>query len=95
MRAIDGTSFLNIAATTADFYLDGGKYGIDMTATGSGTVKLQKRTGDNTTYVSVSTATDMAATPAYATVDIPAGYYHFTIGGFTAIYINIRRIPGE
>jgi hypothetical protein len=94
-RAIDGKSFTNISANTAAFTLDGGLYGIDVSATGAGTVKLQKQRADGTTYASVSSATDFAASPGYATVSLPAGTYRLTIATFTAIYANVRRIPAE
>lgn len=82
----------NISATTTAVLLPAGLYGMDFVATGTGTAKLQKRCGDGTTYVSVSSGTDFAATPGYATVYLPAGYYRLTIATFTAIYVQLARI---
>ncbi len=94
-RALDGASFSNISATTAAFTLDGGKYGVDVGATfGGGSVKLQKQLADGSTYVSVSSATDFTAA-GYAAVDLPTGSYRLTIATASAVYANIRRIPGE
>lgn len=94
MRACDGYSASNISASTAAFHLDGGKYGVDCIGTSFGTVKLQKLGADASTYISVATATDFAAT-GYTTVDLPSGTYKLTIASTTAVYVNIRRIPGE
>ena len=95
MRAVDGTSFANVSATTAAFELAGGLYGIDCVATfGGGSVKLQRLAGDQSTYVSVSSATDFGAA-GYATVSLPSGTYRLTIATASAIYVQIRRIPGE
>jgi hypothetical protein len=93
MRAVDGTSFANIAATTAAFELKGGKYGISVTATfGGGSVVLLKLHSDGSTYQSVHTALTAAG---YTTVDIPSGTYKVTIATATAVYVAIQRIPGE
>lgn len=94
-RSIDGAQFSDISSTPAAFFLAGGKYGVDVVATGSGTVKLQKLAGDGATFVSVSTATDFATTAGYAVVDLPSGKYTFTIDTFTAVYAELLRIPGE
>lgn len=95
MRAVDGYFASNISATTAAFALQGGKYGVDAVATwGGGSAKLQKVTGDGSTTVSVSTATDFTAS-GYATVDLPAGNYKLVVATATGVYVVIRRIPGE
>jgi hypothetical protein len=95
MRAVDAQSFTNIAASTAAFQLKGGKYGADVVATfGGGSCKLQRLGPDSSTYNSVSSATDFAAN-GYATVDLPAGTYRFTIATATAVYAQVVRIPGE
>ncbi len=83
----------NISATTAPFVLQGGKYGIDCVATGSGSVTLQKLAGDAATYVTAATA--FATTAGYATVDLPGGIYRLAVATFTAVYVTITRIQGE
>jgi microcystin-dependent protein len=95
MRATDARSFSNIAASTAAFSLAGGQYGVDCIATfGGGSVKLQRLGADGSTYLSVSSGTDFSAN-GYASVDLPAGSYRFTVATATAIYAGIVRIPGE
>ena len=91
--ATDGKAFSNISATTAAFSLLGGKYGVAGVATfGGGSVKLQTLGPDGTTWLSVGTATDLAAA-GYAVIDLPAGQYRFTIATATAVYASIWRIP--
>ena len=95
MRAYEYKTFTNIAATTAAFTLLGGKYGVEVTATGAGTVKLQRRSLDGATFVSVSAATDFATVAGYAVIDLPPGTYQFTVATFTAIFAEIARIPND
>lgn len=89
----EGQFFSNVSASTAQFTLRGGKYGVDATATfGGGSVKLQKLLGDASTFQSVSTATDFTAA-GYAVIDLPPGQYRFTIATATAVYAAVTRIP--
>lgn len=93
MRACDGYFAQNISATTAAFHLDGGKYGIDYIATwGGGSVTLQKMGADGSTYVTAATA---FSANGYVTVDLPSGTYKLAVATATAVYVDIRRIPGE
>jgi hypothetical protein len=93
-RAKDGKSFANIGTgSTAQFYLNGGLYGIDYVGTGTGTATLQKLGGDGETWVTAATA--FSATTGYETAYLSAGWYRVTIATFTANYINIARIQGE
>lgn len=93
MRAPESKQFSNISATTAQFNLKGGKYGVNAAATfGGGSVKLQTLLADGSTWASVSSATDFTAA-GYATVDLPAGVYRFTIATATAVYANISSVP--
>ena len=92
-RALDGASFSNISATTAAFTLDGGKYGLDVTATfGGGSVQLQKLAADGATWANVGAA---ITANGVQTADVPAGSYRVAIATATAVYVNLRRIPGE
>lgn len=93
MRAIDGTSFSNISATTSGFALGGGLYGVDMVATGTGTLTLQKLGADGSTWVACFTG--VTTTTSYNSVWLPAGTYRLAVATFTAVYANIRRIPEE
>jgi hypothetical protein len=83
----------NISANTAQFELQGGKYGIDCIATGAGSVTLQKLAGDGATYVTAATA--FSTTAGYATADLPCGLYRLAVVTFTAVYVTITRIQGE
>lgn len=94
MRALDGHFESNISADTATFNLDGGLYGVDCVGTSFGTVKLQKQANDASTYLSVSTATDFAAS-GYTTVYLPPGLYKIAVTTTTAVYVGIKRIPSE
>jgi hypothetical protein len=69
----DAKSFSNIAATTAAFNLDGGKYGVSCVATfGGGSVTLQVLAQDGVTWLPALTA---FTANGYASVDLlPASY---------------------
>lgn len=89
----DGKAFSNISATTAAFNLKGGKYAVAAVATwGGGSAKLQTLGPDGTTWLSVASASDFTAN-GYATVDLPAGQYRFTIATASAIYASIAGVP--
>jgi hypothetical protein len=71
--------FSNISTTTAAFTLKGGKYQACVVATfGGGSVKLRTLGPDGTTYLSVSSATDFAASGC-ATIDLAPGQFEFVI----------------
>jgi hypothetical protein len=89
----DGNLASNVAATTAAFQLRGELYGAACVATfGGGSVKLQARGPDGTTYLSVGTATDFSAA-GYTTVYLPPGQYRWTIATASAVYASVFRIP--
>lgn len=93
MRAVDGKSFSNIAATTATFQLLGGQYGICVTGTwSSGSVTLEMLAADGATFVTAATA---FSTNTYETAYLPAGTYKFVVTTATAVYAAITRIPSE
>ena len=82
--------YTNISATTAAFTLPSGLYGVTVTATfGGGSVTLQRLAADGSTYVTCLTAFTAAG---YATVNLPAGTYRFTIATATAVYVDIAAI---
>ena len=93
MRAGDGYWASNISANTAAFVLRGGLYGVDVVATGTGTVTLEKLAGDGTTYVTALAA--FSTNGAYATVYLPPGTYKLAVATFTAVYAQVQRIPGD
>lgn len=87
----DGTSFSNIAATTAAFVLRGGLYGVTVTATfGGGSVTLQRLAADGSTYVTALTAFTAAG---YSTVYLPSGTYKVAVTTATAVYVDITTVP--
>lgn len=96
----DSIVFSNIAATTAPFTLvKGGRFGVTVSATGSGSVILNKRAADGLTYVPCQNINGSAAgfitTGGYQVFDLPTGTYEFAIATFTAVYIEALRIRGE
>jgi hypothetical protein len=81
----------NISATTAEFRLSGGLYGIDAVATFSaGNITLQKLAGDSSTYVQAAAPITAAG---YSTAYLPSGRYRLAITTATAVYVVINRIP--
>ena len=90
MAYIKGWQFKNIAASTGGFDLVEGQYAVQAVATwGGGSVTLQRLSSDGSTYVTCLTA--MTAN-SYATVNLPAGTYKFTIATATAVYVDIMPI---
>jgi hypothetical protein len=86
----DDISFSNIAATTADFTLRGGLYGVTVNATfGGGSVTLTRKSIDGSTYVTCLTAFTAAG---YATVNLPDGTFRISITTATGVYVEIKSI---
>ena len=85
-RPINATG---VTADTATFTLRGGQYGVTVTATVFGTITLQKRCPDNSTFVTCLTAFSAAG---YANVNLPSGTYKFAVSGITAGQIEICSI---
>lgn len=93
MRSIDNNAQANIAATTAGFFLKGGKYLLVVTATwGGGNVVLQRLHNDGATWVPVHTA---LTANGIANVDIAYGQYRWAVTTATAVYATADRVPGE
>jgi hypothetical protein len=73
----DNQKFTNIAATTAAFNLDGGKYGVSVHATfAAGSVTLQIIAQDGTTWLPALTA---FTADSYATIDLPPSQYRIAV----------------
>jgi hypothetical protein len=69
--------FTNIAATTAVFNLDGGKYGVTCKATyGGGSVTLQILAQDG---VSWEPALSAFSADGYATIDLPPSQFRVAL----------------
>jgi hypothetical protein len=87
----DQVLFSNIAATPASFKLNGGSYGLTMTAAwGGGSIDLKRLSADGSTYVSVLTTTFTAN--AFQTVNVPPGTYQLTVTTATAVYADITSV---
>ena len=73
---VEGKSFSNISATPSNFFLNGGRYAVQVKASTYGSVTLQVLGPDDTTLL-----TALAAFTADGTgiVDLPPGNYTFTI----------------
>ena len=83
-------NFSNISATPTAFLLRGGLYSVTAMATwGGGSVTLQRRAADGTTYVTCLTA---FSADGYATVSLPDGTYRLRVATSTAIYVDITSI---
>jgi hypothetical protein len=88
----ENQTFANIAASTGGFQLLGGNYGVTVHTTtwNSATVTLQRLAADGSTYVTVMTA---FSADGYATANLPAGTYRFTVSGSpTSINIDVTAV---
>lgn len=93
----DGKLFSNIAATTAAFYLKGGRYVIMATATfGGGNVQLQALGPDGTNFVApkdIGGSANNLTAAGSQTVDLPSGQYRFLIATATAVFCSVFGVP--
>jgi len=80
-------SFTNINTTPAAFVLRGGNYGLTVHATfGGGSVTLQRRAPDGTTFVTVMTA---LTADGYSNANLPGGTYQLLITTATGVSADI------
>jgi hypothetical protein len=88
----DQVLFSNIAATPAAFKLNGGSYGLTMTAAMGRRLESTSSAfpPDGSTYVSVLTTTFTAN--AFQTVNVPPGTYQLTVTTATAVYADITSV---
>ena len=92
MAYVKGTQLKNISGNTSDFDLAAGQYGVTVSATfGGGSVTLQKKSSDGSTYVTCLTAFSSAG---YATVNLPRGVYRVAVATATAVYCDIEPVAG-
>lgn len=90
---VDGKSFSNISASTAQFTLKGGYYMMAAVATwGGGNVELQMLGPDGSTYLSAPTALKLTANGMIAGY-LPQGQYRFTVTTATALYCSVTGVP--
>lgn len=88
-NANEYVSYSNVSATQADFTLLGGQYGVTVNGSSFGTVTLQKKSLDGSTYVTCLTA---FSANGYATVNLPAGTYRIAISSTTGVYAEVAGI---
>jgi hypothetical protein len=91
MSATESKQYSNIAATTLQFSIAGGKYGLEISATwGSGNVQIETLSLDNSSWLNVGSAVTANGVSTY---DLPAGQYRLAISsGATAIYAALTKI---
>lgn len=94
MRAHEAVSFSAIAATTAAFTLNGGKYQVGVVGTfgGSGAVGLEQLGPDGATWMASHTVMEANG---YAVIEAAPGSFRVAVTDTTALYVKIVRIPGE
>ena len=78
-----------VNATPADFNLDAGDYGLNVSASIFGTVTLQQLQPDGTTYLPVSSA---IAANGYVVLQLPAGQYRLLMAGVNTLTGEIALI---
>src|SRR5579859_3012038 len=87
----DGTAQTGLSATTAGFYLLGGRYAFGVNATwGGGNAQLQVLMPDGTTYIAAAASFTADGTAVY---DLPPGTYKLAITTATALQFFLVRVP--
>lgn len=91
MSATEAKQFSNISATTLQFPLAGGKYGLEISATwGSGNAQVESLSIDGSTWLNVGSS---VTANGVQTLDLPAGQYRIAISsGATAVYAALTKI---
>lgn len=87
----DGKAFENISATTGQFAIGGGRFGITAHAGdwGSGSLTLEILAEDKISWVTAATAITVDGT---ALVDLPPGIYRWAVASATGLYVNLTRV---
>lgn len=81
--------FSNIAATPSAFTLFGGAYAVTIHAGTWGTVTLQRRAADGSTFVTALTA---FSADGFATTNLPPGTYQLAVSGASGVYADVTSI---
>ncbi len=91
MSATESHEYSNIAATTLQFPILGGKYSFDASGTwGSGNVQVELLGPDGSTWLNVGSS---VTANGVQTLDLPAGQYRIAISsGATAVYAVLTKI---
>lgn len=83
--------FANLSVTTAAFYLDGGTFGLTVSATfGGGNVQLQILSFDRVTWLNVGAA---ITANGFVSQTLPPGQYRIAITTATAVYAALTSVP--
>lgn len=85
----DYVSFSNIAATPADFTLQGGRYALTIVGAFGTSITLKRKSIDGSTYV---TAVAAFTANGFVITDLPSGTYQLTVVSVTGIYAEIESI---
>jgi hypothetical protein len=91
--AVDGKTFSNIAATTAQFTLKGGYYMVSSVFTGAGSVELQALGPDGLTWMSLPTPLKITTSGGMIAGYAAPGQYRFTIVTVTAAFCSVGGVP--
>ena len=90
MVATESYQFSNISATTGAVALQGGKYGLAISATwNAGNAQLETLSQDGSTWINVGTA---ISANGFSTYNLPAGQYRLAITSATAVYAALTSI---
>lgn len=86
----DSIQFTDIASTTANFGLLGGKYALAIDATwNSGNAQLETLADDGATWINVGSS---ITANGFSNYDLPAGQYRIAISAASSVYVSITRI---
>ena len=94
MSATESHEFSNLAATTLQFPILGGKYSFDASGTwGSGNAQVELLGPDGSTWLNVGSS---VTANGVQTLDLPAGQYRIAISsGATAVYAVLTKIVAD
>ena len=90
---VDGKSFPNISANSAQFGLKGGYYVVAAIGTIPTSVELQMLGPDGSTFVSLPTALKVTASGGTAGGYAPPGQYRFTLTSATGVTCSVAGVP--
>jgi hypothetical protein len=90
MASGESHQFSNISASTGAFTLQGGKYGLDISATwSSGNAQLETLAADGSTWIAVGSS---ITANGFSNYDLPPGQYQLAITSATAVYAALTKI---
>lgn len=91
-QGIEASAFNLGSANSKQFVLLGGIYVLDVVATGSGTVALQKVGPDGSTLITPQSAS-VSATGSVGPLYLAPGTYQITVTTLTAVYASVSSVP--